>query len=121
MLGDPRRTAPAMRVLDRCRIRSGVVLSIAHDQALVESAPLTWDDDRMTVGPVVTESVRTGIDGVGLTAQIRVGDQVALHWDWVCDVINDDQREMLDRYSGRHLALANSMLAKRRLAVASHG
>jgi hypothetical protein len=44
-----------------------------------------------------------------------------LHWDWVCDVINDDQREMLDRYSGRHLALANSMLAKRRLAVASHG
>ena len=75
----------------------------------------------MTVGPIITESVRTGIDGVGLTAQIRTGDQVALHWDWVCDVINDDQREMLDRYSERHLALANSMRAKRRLAVASHG
>ena len=75
----------------------------------------------MTVGPLVTERFRTGIDGVGLTAQIRAGDQVALHWDWVCDVINDDQREMLDRYSGRHLALANSMLAERRLMVATHG
>ena len=50
MLADPRRTAPAMRVLDRCRIRSGVVLSVAQDQALVESAPLIWDDDRMMVG-----------------------------------------------------------------------
>jgi hypothetical protein len=28
---------------------------------------------------------------------------------------------MLDRYSGRHLALANSMLAKRRLMAATHG
>jgi len=121
MLGDPRRTAPAMRVLDRCRIRSGRVLSVVHDQAVVECAPLMWDDDTLiTAGPVVAEKVRTGIDGVGLTAQIRVGNQVALHWDWVCDVINDDQRAMLDRYNDRHLALVNSMLADRRVA-ATHG
>ena len=30
MLGDPRRTPQAMRVLDRCRIRSGVVLEVAQ-------------------------------------------------------------------------------------------
>jgi len=110
-----------MRVLDRCRIRSGRVLSVVHDQAVVECAPLMWDDDTLiTAGPVVAEKVRTGIDGVGLTAQIRVGNQVALHWDWVCDVINDDQRAMLDRYNDRHLALVNSMLADRRVA-ATHG
>jgi hypothetical protein len=110
-----------MRVLDRCRIRSGRVLSVANDEALVECAPLIWDDRRITVGPVAAEKVRTGIDGVGLTAQIRVGDQVALHWDWVCDVINDDQRTMLERYSDRHLGLVNAMLADRRVTAATHG
>ena len=52
------------------------------------------------------------------TAQIRVGDQVALHWDWVCDVINDEQRECWTATAARHLALANAVLAERRPAVA---
>jgi hypothetical protein len=121
MVGDPRRTPQAMRVLDRCRIRSGRVRSIENDHALVDCAPLVWDGDKITVGPVVLENARTGIDGVGLSTAISVGDQVALHWDWVCDVINDEQRALLDGYTARHLALVNSALAERRLTAAGHG
>ena len=121
MVGDPRRTPQAMRVLDRCRIRSGQVLSIEHDHALVECAPLTWDGNKITVGPVALETARTGIDGVGLSAAIRVGDHVALHWDWVCDAISDEQRALLDRYTARHIALVNAVLAERRLTAAGHG
>jgi hypothetical protein len=36
-------------------------------------------------------------------------------------VINDDQRTMLERYSGRHLGLVNAMLADRRVTAATHG
>ena len=121
MVGDPRRTPQAMRVLDRCRIRSGQVLSVEHDHALVECAPLTWDGNKITVGPVALETARTGIDGVGLSAAIRVGDHVALHWDWVCDAISDEQRALLDRYTARHIALVNAVLAERRLTAAGHG
>jgi len=121
MLGDPRRTPQAMTVLDRCRIRSGRVRSLENDHALVECAPLVWDGDQIGAGTVGIESVRTGIDGVGLTAQIRVGDHVALHWDWVCDVINHEQHATLDSFNAHHLALVNSILADRRLTVAGHG
>ena len=50
-----------------------------------------------------------------------MGDKVALHWDWICDVINGEQHAMLDRYTARHLALVNSVLADGQLKVAGHG
>ena len=121
MVGDSRRTPQAMKVLDRCRIRSGQVSSVDRDHALVECAPLVWDGDKITVGQVVLEDARTGIDGVGLSEAISVGDHVALHWDWVCDVISDEQRALLDRYTARHLALVNLVLAERRLTAAGSG
>ena len=55
------------------------------------------------------------------TAKIRVGDKVALHWDWICDVINGEQHAMLDRYTARHLALVNSVFADGQLNVAGYG
>ena len=97
------------------------MLSVEHDHALVECAPLVWDGTKVTVGPVAVETARTGIDGVGLSAAISVGDRVALHWDWVCDVISDKQRGMLDRYTVRHLGLVNAVLVERRLTAAGHG
>ena len=66
-----------------------------------------------SVRPVV-ETVRRGIDGLALSAPIAVGDWVALHWDWVCDVITDPQREALRHYSNRHLELVNAWLTERR-------
>ncbi len=117
MLGDPRRTPQALTVLDQCRIRWGRVVAIDADATAVESRPLTWDGRRLALGEPVIENVRRAIDGVGLSSALTEGDLVALHWDWVCDRITDGQRDALAAYSGRHLDLANSMLAGR-LAVA---
>jgi hypothetical protein len=114
MLGDPRRTPQAMRVLDRCRIRSGVVLEVGSDHTVVSSSRLGWDGERLALGPDLTETVRRGIDGVGLSSAMAVGDRVALHWDWVCDVISDEQDAALQRYSGRHIDIVNARLAERR-------
>jgi hypothetical protein len=35
------------------------------------------------------------------------GDVVALHWDYVCQVLSPLQLEYLVRYHDRHLAIAN--------------
>lgn len=107
LLGDDRRAAQALTVLDRCRIRWGRVLSLHGDQVVVESAPLIWDGHRLDYGPPQVETAVRSIDGVGLASGLAVGDWVALHWEWVCDRLSDQQRRSLRYYTDRHLAIVN--------------
>ncbi|MBO3739259.1 DUF6390 family protein [Actinoplanes flavus] len=81
----------AVSVLDRCRIRTGTVLSVRGSRAVVRSPALTWRDGTLAVGDVRSEQVRWERS---LLPELAVGDRVALHWDWVCDVVTpaDDAR-----------------------------
>ncbi len=107
LLGDDRRAAQALTVLDRCRIRWGRVLSLDGDQVVVESAPLTWDGRRLDYGAPQVETVIRSIGGVGMVAELAVGDWVSLHWEWVCDRLNERQRRFLRHFTDRHLAIVN--------------
>jgi Family of unknown function (DUF6390) len=113
MLGDARRTPQAMRVLDGCRIRWGRVLEVSGDTVTAASEPLVWDGQQLGYGATAVEKVRRAIDGRGLASPLTVGDAVALHWDWVCDRISENQQRVLQDYSARHLALVNQVLAGR--------
>lgn len=113
MLGDPRRTPQALKVLDRCRIRWGRVLDVGADELRAESRPLVWDGGRLVLGDPVVETVRTAVDGLGLASPVRPGDLVALHWDWVCDVVTPEQQAALERWSAGQLAVVNARLAER--------
>jgi hypothetical protein len=107
LLGDSRRAAQALTVLDRCRIRWGRVLSLQGDQVVVESTPLTWDGHYLGYGPPEVETVVRSIDGIGLASELEVGDWVSLHWEWVCDRLSDQQRRALRHYTDHHLAIVN--------------
>jgi hypothetical protein len=50
------------------------------------------------------ETVRLPLDDQG---EMSRGDVVALHWDYVCQVLSPRQHEHLVRYHDRHLAIAN--------------
>ena len=73
LLGDDRRAAQALTVLDRCRIRWGRVLAVSGDQVSVECRPLTWDGRRLDYGPPEVETVVRAVDGVGLASAPVVG------------------------------------------------
>ena len=88
---------PAVSVLDRCRIRTGVVLEVDEEQVTVRSSVLGWDSGRLVPRPRSLERARWATDGLSLLAAPAVGDVVALHWDWVCDVLTDDQADRLLR------------------------
>src|SRR4029453_13228989 len=66
LLGDDRRAAQALTVLDRCRIRWGRVLGVAGDHVSVECRPLTWDGRQLSYGPAEVETVGRAIAGVGV-------------------------------------------------------
>ncbi|MEO5853907.1 MAG: DUF6390 family protein [Nocardioides sp.] len=88
---------PAVSVLDRCRIRSGVVRAIDGDWVVVMSSLLTWDGDSLRPTSPQVEGARWSVDGQSLLSPPAVGDTVSLHWDWVCEVLTPDQVDRIQR------------------------
>jgi hypothetical protein len=82
---------PAVRVLDRCRVRVGEVLAVHGERVVVTSRPLVWDGAALGEGGPVVEQARWSVDGSSLIDVPAEGEAVALHWDWVCEVVTADQ------------------------------
>jgi hypothetical protein len=92
----------ALGVLDRCRIRVGTVREVSDATATVSCRPLvTCGDGRIEPGPPRHETVAwasTMLGGLG------PGDRVALHWDWICDVLDDDRAALIESHERRQLS-----------------
>jgi hypothetical protein len=93
----------AVSVLDRCRIRTGVVVSVSGETATVASRPLVWNGSSLAAGPVHDEQVAWSSQGRTLLPGLSPGDRVALHWDWVCDVITPTQAARIESLEARQL------------------
>ncbi|MFE3738189.1 DUF6390 family protein [Streptomyces sp. NPDC059134] len=96
-------TPTALSVLDRCRIRTGVVRSVSGGSATVESRPLRWTGTHLAPGAPVQESVRWSAGGRSLLPGLAPGDVVALHWDWVCDILTAPQAARVESTEVRQL------------------
>jgi hypothetical protein len=105
-------TEEPMRVLNSCRIRWGHVLAVDAFVAEVAVRPLAWDGRSLRLGPVAVEVVTHTVEHGSLAPAVRVGDVVALHWDWVCDVITDRQLRALRGCTQRILRMTNEVLAR---------
>ena len=92
-----------LRVLNSCRVRWGTVLEVdgaggAHgaQQSTVlgraRAAPGRPADERVRGGPRLA---------------VGVGDRVALHWDWLCDVLDARRLGHLRHYTTTQLELVN--------------
>lgn len=106
-----RRTANpavAVSVLEQCRIRWGEVLAIEGERVRVRSQPLTFVDGTLELGPQREETAAWSIDGTSVLPSVAVGDHVALHWDWICDVLDERQLSELETRSADQLAATNA-------------
>ncbi len=104
LLLEGRPPGPAVTVLDRCRIRIGVVRGVVGGVVTVLSRPLVWDGSSLAPGDAVVETARWSVDGRSLIAAPASGDLVALHWDWVCDVLTPDQARRIRGLEARQRA-----------------
>lgn len=110
-------TSQPLRVLDQCRIRWGRVTEVESDVAIVESRPLLFDEDRLSLGPLRLERVVWANDGHGFAEALAPGDHVAMHWDWVCEKLDRRALHSLERHTSAALAHANRVLARPRTGV----
>ncbi len=88
---------PAVTVLDRCRIRTGVVREVEGEWVTVTSRLLRWEEGQLTPGPEVVERARWSTDGLSLLNAPQAGARVALHWDWICEVLTEEQAARIER------------------------
>lgn len=100
---DARANRVAVDILDRCRIRTGRVLEVLDEQALVESHPLVWDGGHLTQAGPTEEMAAWSVGGSTLLVGLSSGDRVALHWDWVCDVLTEEQVRRVEETELRQL------------------
>ncbi len=96
-----------LRVMDRCRIRWGLVVATTATSAVVRSRPLTWDGHRLALGPPVEEGVVLRLGDRGLAGTVRAGDWCSLHWDWLCERLGAHQVVELRRRTLAQLAVVN--------------
>lgn len=99
-----------VHVMDRCRIRWGTVVDLVADEAVVKTNLLTWDGDRLSLGPDVVEMAYWRRGGYAQVAP-KPGDQVSLHWNWVCDVLRPASQRTLHSITRRILGSVNDVLA----------
>lgn len=95
----------ALDVLDRCRIRWGHVVGRSNGTLLVESQPLGWDGNHLHLGFAHIESVQPPIDSE--VTPIEEGDLVAMHWNYICQRLSDNEYLHLRRYHDHHMSIAN--------------
>ena len=70
---------------------------------------LSWDGTALHEGDAVPETVRWSVEGQSLIDAPHVGALVALHWDWVCEVVSPSDAlriEHLDRRARASVGLS---------------
>jgi hypothetical protein len=117
LMRDGPKAATAVAQLDQCRIRWGTVLAVTGDEASVRFSPLEWDGFALGLGEPIVETVRIAVEGTGFLDDLKTGDVVSLHWDWVCDRLTPRQLHQLKHYTKRHLDIANELLHRRHAGV----
>lgn len=96
-----------LRVLDQCRTTPALVQTVTGESASVLARPLVWDGRTLRLGGPEPRLVRWGHDGLAFVRPPRPGDHVALHWDFVCDVLTPTGARALERANRRALAAVN--------------
>lgn len=94
----------ALGVLESCRIGWATVSSVGHDHVGVVTRHLEYADGVLDLGPEREEEVAHRVDGDAFVDAVAVGDQVAVHWGFVCDLLTGDEAESLERWTRWQLA-----------------
>jgi hypothetical protein len=99
-----------LETMDQCRVSWGKVVGHEGTELIIERSPLTLLDGKLALGPAERFRAVRQIEGKGFIERADVGDNVTIHWSWVCEVISDRQLRYLKRYTDHQLGIANQTI-----------
>ena len=91
---------------DLCRIGWGKVKKLKNKSCIVECQPLIGEK-KIKLGKAVEKEI---IWDKNLAPELKIGDWMAFHWNYVCDKIMPRQKKNLIYWTNYHLRLANRAL-----------
>jgi hypothetical protein len=103
-------TDRALDVMDSCRIRWGRVLERDGESLVVNAIPLALIDGKLALGAPRAERVQAWRDGAAFVEGVAVGDIVAIHWSWACDLLTPERFDGLVWWTSRQIAVANQTI-----------
>ncbi len=101
--------ADLLRVLERCLVRPGRIVSVGAGGLDVELPPLELRDGQLELGPGRLTHLPP-VNGEGFGDILLPGDEVAIHWERVCGRLNPTQAARLRSVTERNLTVANATL-----------
>ena len=101
-----------LRVLDSCRIRWGRVVGVEGDRVRVVARPLAWDGKQLALDDETVQLVRFLVADGSFVRDPQPGEWLALHWDWTCDRLTEDDVAYLEKGTLWQLAATNERLAR---------
>jgi hypothetical protein len=93
------------KLKDLCRVSWGKVKKILINKVVVKYRPLVGAK-KIKLGKPVKKEV---IWDERVVPELKIGDWVAFHWNYVCDKIAPSQRKNLIYWTNYHLRLANKL------------
>ncbi len=102
--GHVETTVPNM---ESCRPAWARVSRVSADGLVVEKPALRMSDGRLRLGPGTLSTVKYDPH---ILRKVKVGDHVALHWDWPALVLSSAQLEWVKEYTARSIDAANEAL-----------
>jgi hypothetical protein len=96
-----------LAAMDDCRISWGEVTKVSGPSIFVMVAPLLEVGGKLTLGTPVERKYMRQLESDYDIEQLRAGDFVTIHWNIICERITIAQRDRLEKYTRRHLAIAN--------------
>jgi len=106
-----------LETMDKCRIAGARIKKQElksnnnfSGKILVEYQPLLIKNNKLELGELIEKEVYSEINSQAFVSELKVGDWVSLHWDWVCDLLTAEQVSSLNKWTEYNLALANLSL-----------
>jgi hypothetical protein len=93
--------------MDECRVSWGTVLRADGPSITVRTKPLLYGNGALYLGAPIEKKLSRRLAAEYDIEQVRPGDLVSIHWSVACEVITPVQATALERYTLRHIALAN--------------
>ena len=103
-------TEHTLESLDKCRISWAKVINVTGPIMKVRRRPLILKDGKLALGPVKKEKVYRQLEASTILDHVKPGDNITVHWDLPCEVINQKQLDSLKKYTALSFYLANQTI-----------
>lgn len=104
------RSTVLVEALDSCRISWGTVSAIEADKLVLLREPLRHGPQGLYLDAPQETRVTWQVDGRGLAPDAKVGDTVAVHWNWACLRLDGRRLSQLQAATERCLTWANQTM-----------